>query len=105
MEQIWVIPNLIALTGTIVVLIWQSIHDKDYARKQHENCEEKLERAYREISSLQIEVEKLNLLLMGKGGIVIHGSRVDVNRDIVGGNSSVGGDSAMGEDVTIDKTK
>lgn len=96
-EQIWFVPNLVALFGTVAVLIWQSIHDKDYARQQHRDCEEKLEAARETIDELQLEIEKLNLLLMGKGGIVIQGGHVDVGRDIVGGDSTVGKDSISGD--------
>ena len=84
MEQIAYLPNLIALIGVIVILIWQSINTTTYARQDKDECEEKLDTVQRELLHERIKNERLTLLL--SRGFNISGGSVTIQGDAVGGN-------------------
>lgn len=98
MEQIWYLPNLIALLTVIAVLIWQSVNNTGYARKQQDDCEDELARVREQLVQERIQRERTELLLMG-AGIHISGGRVIVGRDMVGGDVDKRDDTRAGGDI------
>lgn len=80
-----VLPNVVALVLTAVILIWQSANTTGYERRQKEQCEDELKDLTERYNELRIEKERLELLMMGRG-ITITGGKVDIHRDMVGGD-------------------
>lgn len=89
MEQIAYILNLTALLAAIIVVVWQSISNVDYARGQTEDCEKQVEIWRTKYEAERLRCEKLEMILSGSiAGINIRDSDITVQNDMVGGNTT-----------------
>jgi hypothetical protein len=89
-ESLWYVSSLVVVILSGVAVLWQSISTTGYERQRQSNCEDRLERTEQRLREVELENERLQLQLMGRGGVRILGGNVTVGKNLVGGDSSEG---------------